>query len=781
MEEIRTEHLSFAYPGKDFSAIHDLSITLRPGSFTVLFGKSGCGKSTLLRLLKPALSPQGSRSGKIYLGKRELSELSEWEQAECIGFVLQNPDNQLVCDKVWHELAFGLESLSYSNEEIRMRVSEMASFFGIEDLFFRDVHTLSGGQKQLLNLAAVMTMQPSILILDEPTSQLDPIAAESFLHILSRINRELGTTILISEHRLEEVFPLADQVLYLENGTLLAAGAPNQIGAALSGCDMFSALPTPMRIFTQAKGEGDCPVTVRQGRNWLSQQKITPLSPRTPAPCDPEVVLSLDEVWFRYEKTSPDILRGCSLKLHRGELYALLGGNGTGKTTALSIAAGLLRPLRGRVQRKSAVTMLSQNPQSLFTRDSLREELSGLADQETQQEVIALCELDALLDMHPYDLSGGEQQRAALAMALLQKPEILILDEPTKGLDACFKKKLADILKTLKNQGISILMVSHDLEFCAEYADRIGLMFCGQISSEGAPEEFFSEKSFYTTAANRMSRGILSHAILPSELLTALGQNVPTDSPKAPPKKACPPPKKAEKQEKAGRKKRFLSSYLPLLLVPLTVLFGIYFLHDRKYYWISLLVLAETMLSFFLHFERRKPSARELVTISVLCATAILGRVAFSSIPQFKPSAAVVILSGLAFGGECGFLVGAMTAFLSNFFFGQGPWTPWQMLSFGLLGFLFGIGYGRKKPKRLALAAWGFLAVFFLYGGIMNLSTVLMSQPYPTPAAILSACALGAPFDLIHAASTALFLWLGAIPILKKFDRVKTKYGFSKD
>ena len=775
MEEMQIEHLSFTYPEKNTPAIFDLSLTIPRGSFTVLCGKSGCGKSTLLRLVKPALSPHGEKSGTIRIFGRDISTLSDREQAEKIGFVLQNPDNQIVCDKVWHELAFGLESLGYGKDEIRTRVSEMASFFGIEDWFFQEVSTLSGGQKQLLNLAAVMTMQPSILILDEPTSQLDPIAAESFFQILARINRELGTTILLSEHRLEEVFPLADQVIFLENAQLLANGSPREIAKKLWGHEIFCALPTPMRVFSAAGGDEACPVTVREGRNWLLEQRLSPLPPRTGKPCNSEVVLSLKDIWFRYARDSEEILRGFSLELHRGEFYALLGGNGTGKTTALSIAAGLSSPQHGKVQKRATVTMLTQNPQELFSKNRVSEELLSLANADECNKMITLCELEPLLDAHPYDLSGGEQQRLALAMALLKKPEILILDEPTKGLDACFKKKLAEILKSQKN--LSILLVSHDLEFCAEYADRIGMIFAGQLTSEGTPEEFFAGKSFYTTAANRMARNILPQAILASDLIYATGGSEPVKADELPP----PPPVqiKPEKTEKT-KKSSAPAAFLPLLLVPVTVLFGIYFLGDRKYYWISLCILAETLFSFFLHFEKRKPSAHELVTVSVLCATAVFGRAAFAPIPQFKPAAAVVILSGIAFGGETGFFVGAATAFLSNFFFGQGPWTPWQMLAFGTVGLVSGIGFGKQVKSKLLLAVLGFSEVLILYGGIMNPASVLMSQPHPTSEMLLSAYALGIPADLVHAASTALFLWLAGKAVLEKLDRVKKKYNMNR-
>ena len=853
MEKIKIENLIFKYPQRDVLALNNISLTINKGEFLLICGKSGCGKSTLLRMLKPSLSPHGQISGTISFDGDDIKALSQKEQAEKIGFVMQNPDTQIVCDKVWHELSFGLENLGLSTSEIRARVAETASFFGIQNWFYRNVSELSGGQKQLLNLAAVMVMQPSVLILDEPTSQLDPIAASEFLQSVAKINKELGTTVILTEHRLEEAFPLADKIAVLENGKVLAYGNAAEVGQALksSESDMFWALPSAMRIFYLTDGDGKCPVTVRDGREWIENKKLDEI-PISHYKNNTDIVFELKEIWFRYEKNMPDVLKGLSICLHSGELYAITGGNGSGKTTALSVMAGLKKPYRGKVlsDEEQRIIMLPQNPQSIFSHKTVMLDLEEMLDgSESDYEekrnrinrIISMCEIENIVYSHPYDLSGGELQRAALAMALLKEPDILLLDEPTKGMDAAFKIRLGKTLKKLCENGMSIIMVSHDIEFCARYADRAGMMFDGQIVSEGGVREFFGGKSFYTTAVNRIVREKQPNVVIDEDFIAALGGSMPkTEEPELydykkgghlrseskTVKKLTPlniilgsiftllfcislfyfnktetafaaiinillagiacfnfiPQKKIAVSAaalKQSHKSVLPSVLIMLILVPVTVLFGIYFLDDRRYYFISLLIIAETLAAFAIVFEGRKPKARELVIISVFCAAAVAGRAAFAPLPQFKPMAAVIIISGICFGGETGFLVGAIAAFASNFIFGQGPWTPWQMLTFGIIGFLAGVMYkcGLTGKTRTGIAVFGFLAVLVVYGGIMNPASVIMMQPKPTWQMICTAYVMGLPFDLVHAAATALFLWFGAEPLCEKTERVKIKYG----
>jgi energy-coupling factor transporter ATP-binding protein EcfA2/uncharacterized membrane protein len=815
--EIR--NLSFSYPGHTEKALDNVSFTLADGEFISLVGSSGCGKSTLLRQLKTVLAPHGARSGEILFHGQPLDGVDRREQTARIGFVMQDPDSQIVTDKVWHELAFGLESLGCDTPTIRRRVAEMASFFGIQAWFHRSVAELSGGQKQLLNLASIMAMQPSVLILDEPTSQLDPIAAADFLATVGKINRELGVSVLLTEHRLEEVFPRCDRVLVMDSGRILCGGTPAQVGEQLRELDhdMFLAMPTPMRVYAAVQGPAPCPVTVRDGRDWLSRlAERTPLGPVPPerpfaAHEKGEIpAVALDEVWFRYEKHMPDVVRGLSMEVYAGEFLAVLGGNGTGKTTTLSLISGLNRPYRGTVKLfgtawdklESPYTgllgVLPQNPAALFSKKTVEEELQDmLSVRELSQEerdsrvweMAALCRLEGLLQRHPYDLSGGEQQRAALAKVLLLRPRILLLDEPTKGLDSRFKAELAAILEALLAAGVAVVMVSHDVEFCARYAHRCAMFFDGSIAAEGTPRTFFSGNSFYTTAANRMARHLLPEAVTVNDVIAACGDTPPQEpEPRGPGgerpayrlEERCEQPQPSrENRSRKLTKRTLLALAIIVLAMPLTIFLGMYYLEDRKYYVISILLLIETMIPFFMVFESRRPQARELIVIAVLCAIAVAGRSAFFMLPQFKPVLALVIIAGVAFGGETGFLVGAMTGFVSNFFFGQGPWTPWQMLCFGIVGFLAGVLFrkGVLGRDRLSLCVYGGFSALVIYGGLMNPASVIMVQTNVTKEMLIAAYIAGFPMDLLHAAATMAFLFLLSRPFLEKLDRIKLKYG----
>ena len=864
VEKIKIKNLIFSYPNSEKTALNDINLTINQGEFVTICGKSGCGKSTLLRHLKPILTPHGKTSGEIYFYGKSIYDLSDREQAENIGFVMQNPDNQIVTDKVWHELVFGLESLGINSAEIRSKAAEMASFFGIQNWFYENVTNLSGGQKQILNLASVMVMNPTLLLLDEPSSQLDPISAHDFFTMLERINTELGVTIILSEHNLSEVFPLSDKVVVMEDGKITAENTPYKIGEELKQKSMFAALPTPTKIYySLGNNSGNCPITIRDGHKWLEKQQINEhfefKSEKNRINTEP--ILELKDVWFRYEKNSDDILKGLSFKVHENEFYAIVGGNGVGKSTALSVISKINKPYRGKVfiNDDTKVAVMPQNPQSLFLKKSVLEELyDAVFDVEKEKRkneieyVIKFCELDNLLENHPYDLSGGEQQRVALAKMLLRKPDLLVLDEPTKGLDACFKRKLATILKSLQKNGMTVLMVTHDIEFCAEYADICAMFFDGKIVSEAPPRKFFAENNFYTTSAKRMADGIIENAVLDKDIIRALGGKAEdlTETndelnyilPKKtvikqgkkeykklnvhnvvlgivfvilfvmtqclfcgrydnwknyvaqtisilfiatamfnliPRKKLGKELIQNEKSKRKISKRTKIATLLILFLIPLTIFIGIYYLGDKKYYFISLLIILETMIPFGFAFENRKPKARELVIISALCAIGVAGRTAFFMLPQFKPVAAIVIISGVAFGGETGFLVGAITAFVSNFFFGQGPWTPWQMFSFGIIGFLAGIMFqkGILRKTKTDMCLFGFVATFVIYGGIMNPASVIMWQSNININMVLSSYVMGMPFDFIHAVSTVFFLFLAAEPMLEKLERIKIKYG----
>ncbi len=632
MELFKIQNLTFTYPEQEIPVLQDVSMTLQQGDFAVLAGPSGCGKSTMLRQLKTVLAPHGQKEGVILYKGTSLEQVDNRTQAAKIGFVLQDPDSQIVTDKVWHELAFGLESLGVDNTTIRGRVAEMASFFGIQTWFHMEVNQLSGGQKQLLNLASIMVLQPDILILDEPTSQLDPIAATDFFQTLGRINRELGTTILICEHRLEDVIPMATRLLILDKGQLIADDTPVGTFEILRNAKhrMLPSMPTPMRIWSALNWNTNCPMTVSDGRSqltdWAERHTLIQTPDKNAVAPVGKPCMELEGVWFRYEKDTPDILKSVSMKAYPGELYCILGGNGTGKSTTLSILSGVRKPYRGkRICRAKKVVALPQNPQMLLVKKNVREELlsafpgkklSEVADK--IGEMVSLCRLEGLLDRHPFDLSGGEQQRTALAKVLLQDPEVLLLDEPTKGVDNDFKLTFAQIMAELTAKSVCVIMVSHDVEFCAQYADRCGLFFDGGIVTQDAPQPFFAGKSFYTTAANRMARHLLPNAVTADDIITACGGTVPkTELPKRPDKIDLEPPEE-RKPEKLPKWRRILgavtgSIFFGLLLYTSTALDlsklyqGTAFF--REYGWLYILMF----LSFgiFAASISRKASHRE--------------------------------------------------------------------------------------------------------------------------------------------------------------------------
>lgn len=576
MALLAVENLTFSYPGASQPVLREVSLQVEAGEYLCLCGRSGCGKTTLLRHFKGVLAPHGERTGRVLFDGAPLDALPPDRQSARIGFVMQDPDAQIVTDTVWHELAFGLESLGCPQDAMRLRVAEMASYFGMQDWFRRSVHTLSGGQKQLLNLASIMVMQPDVLVLDEPTAQLDPIAAMNFLATVRRINLELGCTVVIAEHRLEEVYACADTVAVMDEGRITVQGDPRSVAAALYATDdaMTLALPAPVRIFHGVEGAGEgrpvpaapavcgaspavpgmspagaCPLTVREGRAWLDRriEAVPPAQTALPAPplaqCSRgDAALQASGLWFRYGRDLPDVLRGVDLHVSQGELCALVGGNGAGKSTLLRCLCGAARAYRGSVRvlgRKlgewrerdlfqGGMALLPQDPQNIFVKESVRADLlEMLADgplapearEEAIGEVARKCAVEGVLDRHPYDLSGGELQRAALAKVLLTRPRILLLDEPTKGIDSFYKRTLAGVLRGLCDEGAAILMVSHDVEFCACYAHRVSMLFDGSIAATDNPRRFFGGNGFYTTAANRMSRGLFEGAITDEDVI----------------------------------------------------------------------------------------------------------------------------------------------------------------------------------------------------------------------------------------------------------------------
>ncbi len=532
MELFAVEDLSFAYAGSDHAALEHVSLSVEEGECLLLCGRSGCGKTTLLRQLKTVLAPPGQRTGHVLYDGTELERVSMRRQTQEIGFVLQDPADQIVTDRVWHELAFGLENLGYSQKEMQMRIAEMAHFFGIADWFYRDTASLSGGQKQLLNLASVMVLSPRVLILDEPTAQLDPVAAEEFFHILEKIRNELGTTIVMTEHRLESVCSLADRMVVLESGTVLCQGSPGDVIRSLAGYPYFVSMPVVSQIATVLTPQEDkIPLNVWEGRQYMKKYRTKFDSecagqtyPDDQLDVPQDTVLTAKGIWFRYTREGADILREWKFALPGGAITCILGGNGCGKSTLLKVLAGTARPYRGRVKTSAGVGFLPQNPQLLFVKDCVRDELldTWQGDKKAgleSDELLQLLGITPLLDQHPYDLSAGEQQRTALAKVLFTRPEILLLDEPTKGCDGYYRQQMGQILKALQEQGMTILIVSHDMEFCGEYAQYCCMLFDGQTTGLEPAHRFFADRSFYTTAARRMTKGYLENAVTREDVI----------------------------------------------------------------------------------------------------------------------------------------------------------------------------------------------------------------------------------------------------------------------
>jgi len=500
--------LSFTYP-TGCAALSGVSFDIPQGAFVTVCGLSGCGKSTLLRLLKRGLEPRGRLTGEVlYLGEA-LSALDMARAAKEVGFVMQDPDSQLVTDKVWHELAFSLESAGLPTDEIRRRVSEMACYFGLEQLFERSCASLSGGQKQLLNLAAAAALHPKILLLDEPSSQLDPIAAHGFIDALARLNRDFGVTVVIAEHRLEELLHLSDKVIVMERGRVIADCAPRDICKALTAeHPMLAAMPVAVRMYALGGGSDAAPLTLREAAaDKHCCDAVASLTQSAPTTAEKgEALITAKGLWVSFGRDMPDVLSAADITVYRGCIYAVLGGNGSGKTTLLKCLAGMLRPLGGSIRTKKGTSRayLPQDPCELFTEESVQEELACCRCE--YEETAARFALTELYSSHPYDLSGGEQQRLALAKLMLKKPDVLLLDEPTKGMDAASRADFCGMLRTLAQQGAAIVLVTHDVQLAEDCADICGMLFNGEMTAEAPPQEFFRDNYFYTTPAARLRR-----------------------------------------------------------------------------------------------------------------------------------------------------------------------------------------------------------------------------------------------------------------------------------
>lgn len=489
MAFIEVNGFSFSYPvGQDrfgkvaasSSILENVSFRVEEGSFCIVTGPTGSGKTTLLRSLKPELCPVGIMQGTILVAGKTLIEngnavkgtnakgMDITESALTIGYVMQDPEAQIVCDTVWHELAFGLENLGISQNEMRRRIAEIAHFFGIEPWIRSATENLSGGQKQIVNLAAALALRPRLLLLDEPTSQLDPNALRQFLFMLNRVHKELGTTVVMTTHSPEDISSYATQHIKI-----------NEIKQV--------------------------------GQKSAIEKKLRPRWDRWSLYTKRKSCLSARETFFRYEKHTPWILRNIDLDIAQGSVHVIVGGNGCGKSTLLKLMAGVLVPQRGRVinTMQTSQAMLPQDPKALFVCDSVAEELDEWRTRcgYTLGDEKALCERFGLIEhqyQHPYDLSCGQRQKLAIVKLLLCNPSLLLLDEPTKGLDSTSCADISHIVRSIAGEGRSVVIATHDLDFALVTADVVSMIFDGEIVCSESAQQFFANNLVYQP--NKASR-----------------------------------------------------------------------------------------------------------------------------------------------------------------------------------------------------------------------------------------------------------------------------------
>lgn len=525
---IEVRGLSFAYPGAAAPVLNGLDWSVPQGAFALLVGGTGSGKSTLLSLLKPEIAPAGELAGELLVLGESVADMDVRTSAERVGYVFQDPENQIVCETVWHEMAFGLENLGLARDEMRRRVAETSYFFGLEDWLHRDTDTLSGGRKQLLSLAAVLALRPRVLLLDEPTSQLDPVAEKNFLHALFRVNRELGCTVVVATHQPRPMLEYATCAYRIEDGRVLEVADMASLGhreGLFSGevPGWGASRRAKNGVFSSASGKLgtlDPRAGALGAKKGLKSGKSAEFEVQSLSRDDSGVPLragggrilqkmhggsatTLSEGWFRYDRVSGWVLRGLDVTFSVGAVHAVVGGNGCGKSTMLSVLAKTAKLQRGRMVRGAAsAALLPQNPKALLVAETVRDELMEWAstcgyDEGAAQERAAQLGLDGLDARHPYDLSGGQRQLLALAKLLLIGPELLLLDEPTKGLDLTSRRIIAHALCKHAQAGGTVIMATHDLDFAEQVADDVAMMFDGEIACMEPPADFFADNVFY--------------------------------------------------------------------------------------------------------------------------------------------------------------------------------------------------------------------------------------------------------------------------------------------
>jgi energy-coupling factor transporter ATP-binding protein EcfA2 len=548
MSELVLDRVTYTYPGPPAArpALADVSLRVEPGEFVVLAGGSGSGKSTLLRAAA-GLVPHfhgGVFAGRLLAGGLDSRDHGPAELSAVAGSLFQDPETQVVMGTVRAELAFPLENRGWGAAAVARGVEEAALALGVAGLLDRSTHELSGGELQRVALGAALAARPRLLLLDEPTSQLDPVAGDELLGVLRRVNEEWGTAVVLAEHRLERCLAAADRVIALEHGAVTIDADPR--GFLEQAPD---ALQTPGARLFRAAGLTPPPVAVKDARAALRARGLSdaaasgPSGPRSAAPSrsrsgllrrrsGPAPALALQGVWYEIPR-GPAVLRGVDLALAPGERVALMGRNGAGKSTLLRLAAGLAEPTRGRIARAGRVSLLLQHPGDYLVAERVGEELPVAA--------LEAAGLGALADRHPRDLSGGERQRLALAIVLQGEPPVaVLLDEPTRGMDRGHKEALANRLRELAAAGAAVLVATHDAEFSAAWADRTVLLGDGAPVADAPTTEVLGGGWYFATQTARILGGC---ALLPEEgaaLLRDAAAAQPSGTTSAAPEKVAP-------------------------------------------------------------------------------------------------------------------------------------------------------------------------------------------------------------------------------------------------
>ncbi len=504
--------------------LKNINIKIEEGEFVLINGPSGSGKTTLLSNLKKEFIPKGEITGSVSYKSKEIRDLDDITSACDIGYMFQNPDAQIVTDTVIQEIAFPLENIGTPTEEIRNRIAEMVSFFGLKDILHKNVNELSGGQKQLVNLCSLLVLKPKVLILDEPTSQLNPIASYDFLTILRRLNEEFSITVLLTDYKSDNIYPFVDKVIFLYNGEILANDKAYEMTDILyDSVDFRPYLPDVTNIYHLLKEkypqikEFKAPLSVREGRRIINSigNELPLVEPEIQVIAEEDNILTCKNTYFGYTKENV-FLKNVNIKLNKGDFIGLIGGNGAGKSTLLQIMAGIMKPIKGKVKtnKNLKIAYVHQNPMIHLGKDTVKEEIAGNSD-----ELIELFNISHILDNHPFDCSGGEMQKIAILKALSENPDILILDEPSKGLDPISRLKLAKILSKLQSNGLTIIMSNHDLSFVSNTCNRCMMLFDGAIQIDSSPRDVFSNNNFYTTFVNRIVKEHIPDGIVIRDLI----------------------------------------------------------------------------------------------------------------------------------------------------------------------------------------------------------------------------------------------------------------------